>query len=372
MALANKLRNQKGEIKMPEQFLHGIEIVEIDDGTRSVSTVKSSIIGLIGTAPEADVEKFPLNKPILVAGRRKDVAGLGSAGTLPAAIDGIFDQCGAMIVMIRVEDDATEAGTISNLIGGIDDVTGKNLGVQAFLDANSIVKVRPRILIAPGYSQNLAVATEMLAIAERMKAVCIFDGPDTTNADAITYRENFGSARAYVIDPWVNVWDTEQDCSVVQPASARVAGIISKMDNERGFWWSPSNQVINGITGTSRAIDFELGDVNCAANYLNENGVATIIHEDGYRLWGNRTCSDDQKFAFLCVRRSADMIAESLLYAHLWAIDRGITKTYVEDVREGVNRYLRHLKKIGAILGGKCWVDQELNSADQIAQGIVY
>lgn len=115
-----------------------------------------------------------------------------------------------------------------------------------------------------------------------------------------------------------------------------------------------------------------MGDSNCAANHLNENNVATIIHQDGYRLWGNRTPATDTKFAFLCVRRTADMVAESLLPAHLWAVDRGITRTYIEDVRDGVDMYLRHLQKIGAILGGSCWVDREINCADQIMQGIVY
>ncbi|SMG62548.1 [weak similarity to] major tail sheath protein, partial [methanotrophic bacterial endosymbiont of Bathymodiolus sp.] len=40
------------------------------------------------------------------------------------------------------------------------------------------------------------------------------------------------------------------------PASTRIAGLIAKSDNERGFWWSPSNREINGITGTARSIDF--------------------------------------------------------------------------------------------------------------------
>jgi phage tail sheath protein FI len=66
------------------------------------------------------------------------------------------------------------------------------------------------------------------------------------------------------------------------------------------------------------------------------------------------------------------MIHESLLRGHLWAVDRNITKTYIEDVTEGVNAYLRHLTLVGAILGGKCWADPALNSPDQISQGIVY
>ena len=35
------------------RFLHGIELIEVDEGGRSVRTVSSSIIGLVGTAPAA-------------------------------------------------------------------------------------------------------------------------------------------------------------------------------------------------------------------------------------------------------------------------------------------------------------------------------
>lgn len=356
---------------MPEQFLHGIEVVELDDGPRPIRTVKSSVIGLIGTAPEASAEKFPLDTPILIAGRRTEAAGLGKTGTLPAAIDGIFDQCGAMVALVRVAEGSAEE-TKSAIIGGVDDNTGKRTGLQTFLDARNAIKVTPRILAAPGFSHELAVGTEMNTLAQRLKAVAIVDGPNTTDAAAISARENYGSDRVYVVDPWVKVWDVVQKKEVVQPASARVAGLISKMDNSKGWWWSPSNQVIDGIVGTARGIDFELSDVNCRANHLNEHEVATIVHEGGYRLWGNRSCSKDPRTAFLCVRRSADMIAESILHAHLWAVDRGITKTYLEDVRDGVRAYIRHLKKVGALLGGDCWVDPEINTPDQIAQGIVY
>ena len=89
-------------------------------------------------------------------------------------------------------------------------------------------------------------------------------------------------------------------------------------------------------------------------------------------MWGNRTTSSDPKWAFLCVVRTADIINDSLLRAHLWAVDRGITKQYVNDVIEGVNAYLRNLVSLGAILGGTCWADPDLNTADQIADGKVY
>jgi phage tail sheath protein FI len=238
--------------------------------------------------------------------------------------------------------------------------------------------VQPRILIAPGFTQqkqdDLAnpVVAEMLGIAERLRAVIIADCPNATKEEAISYRQDWGSPRIYCAYPWVKVYDTATENIIDQPASPRIAGLIAKSDNKRGFWWSPSNLNINGIVGISKPIDFTLGDTNSVANYLNEHEVTTIIQQDGYRLWGNRTTSSDPKWAFLSVRRTADMINDSLLKAHLWAVDRNITKTYIEDVSEGVNNYLRHLQAIGAIIGGKCWADPELNTPDQITQGKVY
>ena len=357
---------------MPEQFLHGVEVVEIDSGPRPIQTLKSSVIGVVGTAPNADSEVFPINTPVLIAGQRTLAAKLGESGTLPAAMDDIFDQAGAMVVVVRVDEGLNDAETLSNVIGGVDAQTGQYQGIQALLGASSDVHVTPRILIAPEFTHHAAVANELLSVAERLRAVVIADGPNTNDSEAINYRQLFGSARLYLVDPWVRVWDTQTNVEVVRPASGRVAGLLAKSDSERGFWYSPSNQELRGLMGTARSIDFALGDTNARANYLNENEVATIIQKDGFRLWGNRSCSSDPKWAFLSVRRTADMINESLLSAHLWAVDRNITKTYLDDVLEGVNAYLRHLKAVGAIINGKAWADAELNTPANIAQGKVY
>ena len=73
---------------------------------------------MIGTAPGADENAFPLNTPVLIAGNRTEAALLGETGTLPAAIDGIFDQAGAVVVVIRVEEGSDEDATIGNIMGG--------------------------------------------------------------------------------------------------------------------------------------------------------------------------------------------------------------------------------------------------------------
>ncbi len=367
---------------MADTYLHGVEVIDIDDGVRPIRTLSSSVIGLVGTAPDADAQRFPLNTPVLVTSLTQ-AAALGKTGTLMAAIDDIYDQASAVIVLVRVEASSDDMQSFANVIGGVDETTGHYQGLQALRSAKSLLGVQPRILIAPGFThqrpadpdddqRQLAnpVVAELIGIAQRLRAVIIADAPNTHDADAIAYRQDWGSQRVYVIDPFVKVLSGTQIVS--RPASARVAGLIAKTDQDKGFWFSPSNQNINGILGTHRAVDFALGDATSRANLLNASEVATIIYEDGYRLWGNRTCSSDPKWAFLSVVRTADMINDSLLRAHLWAVDRNITKTYVEEVIEGVNAYLRQLKAQGAILGGRCWADPELNSPMAIADGKVY
>ncbi|TMO67269.1 phage tail sheath subtilisin-like domain-containing protein [Pseudoalteromonas aurantia] len=413
------------------KFLHGVEVIEAQSGTRPIKTVKSSVIGLIGTAPFADEDAFPLNTPVLIAGKRAEAAKLVNPenadfktrlqtlrdaalatevsdfkkangnveptadelkaltdkvekavddveydrkGTLVPGVDGIFDQAGAVIIVVRVAD-GTEAAVTQNIIGGVA-ADGSFEGMQAFLGAESVVGVAPRILVAPGYThqkdgtEKNPVVTDLVGIAERLRAVIIADGPNSDDDAAKAYRKDFGSRRVFVVDPAVKVFRDGK--SVVEPASARVAGMIAKSDNDRGFWWSPSNTNMNGIVATARPIDFQLGDANARANLLNENEVATIIRQNGFKLWGNRTCSDDPKWAFLSVVRTADMINDSLLRAHMWAVDRNITKTYIDDVVQSVQGYLDSLKAQGAILGGEIWADEELNTPINIQAGKVY
>ncbi|WP_353279990.1 phage tail sheath subtilisin-like domain-containing protein [Wolbachia endosymbiont (group B) of Silvanus unidentatus] len=362
---------------MTEQFLHGVNVIEVTSGARTVRTAKSSVIGVIGTAPDADGQKFPLNKPVLIAGSLKEAVKLGKKGTLFSAVNGVFSQIGATVVVIRVEESdpkLKEEETLKNIIGRVDEETGEYQGIEAFLSSESIVHVAPRILIAPQFTHQLPedgknpVVAALISIAEKLRAIIVADGPNTNDEEAIKWRKSVGSSRVYVVDPWVKVLIEEE----ILPASPFVAGLIAKVDSEQGFWHSPSNKEINGIIGTSRPIDFTLGNTNCRANHLNENEVTTIIHQNGYRLWGNRTCSNDSKWAFLSVRRTADLINDSLLRAHLWAVDRNITKTYIDDVIEGVNSYLANLKVQGAIISGKCYATPELNTPANIASGKVY
>ncbi|MCQ4105551.1 phage tail protein, partial [Erwinia persicina] len=47
-------------------YHHGVRVVEVNDGTRSISAVSTSIVGMICTAEDADATTFPLNTAVLI------------------------------------------------------------------------------------------------------------------------------------------------------------------------------------------------------------------------------------------------------------------------------------------------------------------
>jgi phage tail sheath protein FI len=61
-------------------FKHGITLTEISTGARTLTAVSTAILGLVATAPDADADAFPLDRPVLVT----DIeTAIGKAG-LPA------------------------------------------------------------------------------------------------------------------------------------------------------------------------------------------------------------------------------------------------------------------------------------------------
>lgn len=361
---------------MPADYHHGVRVIEVTEGARPIRTVESAVIGIVGTAPDADASVFPLNTPVLIAGSRTKAAKLDTVGTglgtLPPAMDAIFDQIGAMIVVVRVEEGVDEAATVSNVIGGVDGVTGQHTGLQALLTAKTVLGVKPRILGVPGLDTQ-AVAAELTSIADSLRAFAYVSayGAETAEA-AVLYRDNFGSKRLMVIWPDFVGWNTATSSNDTLHAVARALGLRAKLDNEIGWHKTLSNIPVNGVTGISKDVPWDLQDPNTIAGYLNANEVTTLIRESGFRFWGSRTCSADPLFAFESATRTGDILADTIAEAHLWAIDKPMSKTLIKDILDGINTKFRQLKAQGYIVDGTAWVDPEKNDQLSLAAGKLY
>lgn len=352
-------------------FFHGVTVTLVDTGARNIALPSSSIIGLVDTFTEGAGATAKYNDLVLITNEREAVAAFGEASAITKACRAIYTRSKAVIVCCGVAKAVDAAAQTSSIIGGVL-AGGKRTGLQALLDGKSRFNAKPRLIVAPKHSATQAVATAMDALAGKLRAMAIIDGPGTTDEAAMAYAKNFGSKRVFMVDPGVQQWDTTANATVDGPGSAWTAGLFAWTDAEYGFWASPSNKEFVGITGTTRSVEFLDGDDTCRANLLNNANIATIIRDDGYRLWGNRTLSSDAKWAFVTRVRTMDIVMDAILYGHKWAVDRSITATYVKDVTEGLQAFMRDLKNQGAIINFEVYADPVLNTASQLEQGKVY
>ncbi|PRB46440.1 phage tail protein [Pseudomonas sp. MYb2] len=354
-------------------FFHGVTTTLIDTGARTISLPSSSIIGLCDTFTPGVLGggTAQAGELMLITTEREAIAAFGADSAITKACQAIYVRAKAVIVAIGVPKLEDAALQTSAIIGGVL-ASGQRTGLQALLDGKSKHNAQPKLLIAPKHSATQAIATAMDALAGKLRAIAIIDGPNTTDEAVIEYAENFGSKRLYLVDPGVQFWDTVTSATIDAPGSAWVAGLFAWTDETYGYWASPSNKEFVGITGTSRPVEYLDGDATCRANLLNNANITTIIRDGGYRLWGNRTLSSDSKWAFVTRVRTCDILMDAIQAGHKWAVDRSITKTYVKDVTEGLQAFMRDQKNAGAIINFEVYADTELNTASQIEQGKVY
>ncbi len=271
----------------------------------------------------------------------------------------------------------------ADVIGTVDE-GGNRTGLQALLNCYSLFGFKAKIIVAPAFSTQASIATEMDAVAGKTKGIALVDAPiGTTFQQALTGRGPAGtinfqssSRRVVLCFPALQVYDPGSNANVLQPFSQFLAGIIAWKDNELGYWWSPSNTLIDGIVGIELPLTAEINDPNSEVNALNAAGIVTVFNSygTGFRTWGNRSAAyptDTAKESFICTQRVADVIEESIEYSMIQRIDAPVNNAWIDAVTEDVRSFLRKLAQDGALIDGTCWYDPADNPVEELALGHV-
>jgi hypothetical protein len=352
-------------------YHHGVRVLEINEGTRVISTVSTAIIGMVCTAEDADASLFPLNTPVLITDVLAASGKAGKNGTLARSLLAIAEQAKPVTVVVRVAEGKDEAETTSNIIGGADE-NGKYTGMKALLAAQAELGVKPRILGVPGHD-NLEVATALAGICQQLRAFGYISAYGCkTVSDAIKYRAGFSQRELMLIWPDFVNWNTTTNSSDIAFATARALGLRAKIDQETGWHKTLSNVGVNGVSGISASVFWDLQTVGTDADLLNQGCVTTLIRKDGFKFWGSRTCSDDPLFQFENYTRTAQVLADTMAEAHLWAVDRPVTPTLIRDMIDGIKAKFRELKSAGLIIDGDCWYDESANDKETLKAGKLF
>lgn len=362
---------------MTTQFLHGVETVDIKQGTPAVAEVRSGVVGLIGTASQGDINTLTLCL------NSSDDAKFGQPTadtTIPYALKSLREMGVGAILVINVGKTASMADLI-----GTTDETGKRTGLQHFLDGYGIFGFDAKILIAPYFASVPAVATALEVMANRLKAVAYTDLPlGLTPQEAVASRGNVAplgldiyqtrSTRVRICYPHRKVYDPVTNGNRLEPASIAFAGVRAYIDRTQGYWTSSSNKEVVGTLGLERLLTARIDDPDSEVNMLNSAGISTFFksHGTGFLSWGNRTASfptitDYENFEQ--VQRTKDMIELSLHQSSLQFVDKDIKQAQIDSLTEFANNYIRLLVMRGAVVDGKAFFDVGRNPPSELTAG---
>lgn len=353
---------------MADDYHHGVRVTEVNEGTRTISTVSTAIVGMVCTADDADAATFPLNTPVLLTDVLTASGKAGESGTLARSLDAIGDQAKPVTVVVRVAQGETEAETTSNIVGGVT-ADGKRTGMKALLTAQAKCGVKPRILGVPGHDTQ-AVAMELLSVAQSLRGFAYLSAYGCkTVEEAIAYRANFSQREGMLIWPNFINFDTVLNAAATAYATARALGLRAKIDQQTGWHKTLSNVGVNGVTGISADVFWDLQDPATDAGLLNQNDVTTLIRQDGFRFWGSRCLSDDPLFAFENYTRTAQVLMDTMAEAQMWAVDGALNPSLARDIIESIRAKLRSLVSQGYLIGADCWLDESVNDKDTLKAG---
>lgn len=344
--------------------------------------------------------KFKISDRLLVDGLVVETTGV-SPVTLSLNTDYVYDATTQTVTILNgasYPDNTVLKASFNALTDDLSDVTDAEVigidqaiptdstGLKRFKAAFNELGFNPRVIIAPWFSSRPAVAVEMetLASSALVRGHAILDPvKSATLSHVLTGRgstagvvKNFQTSnpRTILTFPYVKDFDVFYNQEGESPLSAYLAGVIANTDYTRGYWKSPSSEKIKGILGLSKVVTFRANDAQTDANILNEQGIVTVSsgYARGYAVFGNRSAAwpgSTLPENFISIRRTADVIHESLEQAFLQFLDEPITPAVIDAIRETGNGFMRRLIAQGALVGGEVKYIAANNDPTQIANG---
>lgn len=441
----------------------GISILPVDNEPRRIVTADFSVIGIIGTAADADAGVFPLDTPVQI--NSNDLAALedlGASGSIVDAIRGINDQLergqAARLIIVRVAYDANAETVIASIVGN-----GTTTGLAVFKTAASLVGVTPRILLAPDYTGQYKtgvlsvpvtapgtgytttptvgftggggtgatavavrtgntvtgititdpgtgytsaptaaltggggsgatlgtvsigalanpVVTALVPVLEHLQAVAPVQGPNSTKAAALAWRETISSRRIIPVEGGVK---TQDGVSIVSHDLApRLAGLAVRLDSQTDGVPAKSwaNQAIRGILSPGRTIAFSLTDGanegqelladNIGVLVRGESGVDGAIGDGGFVFVGTDNAGDDDTWRFYHQVRMRDYAHVALIKTLRFYLGKfNLTAQTVQAVLNTMNDLGSRLQARSYILGYLNTFDPAANNVSDLRAG---
>jgi phage tail sheath protein FI len=274
-----------------------------------------------------------------------------ATGGMPAATDPMVFPSGDDGLNLAVTTPGVDAAPTASEIVGADNGPGQRSGIQALLDVDEI-----GLIAAPGWGDQ-SVQQALIDQCELLKyRVALLDpqpvggiGPDIPTVQ--TQRLQFDTKYAAFYYPRIVVTTTEANRAI--GSSGHVAGLVARIDQERGVFKTPANEVLLGILDVEAVINRAEHEVLNPEPY-NINVIRDFRDQGrGIRVYGGRIITSLTDWKYLAVRRLMILIEKSIELGTQWAVFEPNGPLLWSRLIDSVSIFLRRLWHDGALLGLK-------------------
>jgi hypothetical protein len=295
-------------------------------------------------------------------------------------------------IMVGGQIPSTTPITATDIIGGIDVVTGKSSGLQAIEDVFQKTGYVPGVIICPAWSHDPTVAAAMEAKCENINGcfacTCVIDVDTNTvkkaqdvsawkNTNNIVFpRQELCFGNPTLVGAITGSPGATQQVVKKFHYASQQGPLLQWTDTYKGGgmpYCSPSNKnlrmnSLQDVSGTE--IPMHLAD----ANMLNGQGVITALNWiGGWRSWGNRTAcypsNSDVKDMFIPVRRMFDYIGNTVVLTIWQEVDEPGNRRLIDAIVNTLQLWLDGITATGALIGASIAFNQSENPATEILNG---
>lgn len=177
--------------------------------------------------------------------------------------------------------------------------------------------------------------------------------------------------------PWIQVPNPRNAGRPISiPPSGHIAGVWSRIDETRGVYKAPANEVPRGVVGLAYDCNFREQEL------LNPIGINCIrsFPNRGIRIWGARTLvePDNTQWRYISVRRLMSYIEKSIELGTQWVVFEPNDEDLWQRVKRTIGNFLNTLWREGALSGSspdqayyvKC--DEDINTPQTMLLGRLY
>ncbi len=140
---------------------------------------------------------------------------------------------------------------------------------------------------------------------------------------------------------------------VVLPPSPAVAGVCTRVDNERGVWKAPANERLHAVDAPEVNItDQQQEGMNVDPGSGKSVNAIRAFSGRGIRVWGARTLAgNDNEWRYVSIRRFFNMVEESIKKSLHWAASAPNDPATWLKIRAMIENYLTLKWRAGALVG---------------------